>query len=51
MATHCGQIVLQFKANKFKPEYTGQLGFYVTKDILNKLPTEEDFNLHIDINE
>lgn len=95
-------IVVELKANKFKPEYTGQLGFYVTavdetlkkendnptiglllckekdrlsvdwalkstnapigvssfeiknilpKDILDKLPTEEDLNLHIDIDE
>ena len=93
-------IVVELKANKFKPEYTGQLGFYVTavdemlrkehdnqtiglllckdkdklsvdwslkstnvpigvssfevknilpKDILDKLPTEEDLNMHIDI--
>lgn len=93
-------IVVELKANKFKPEYTGQLGFYVTavdemlkkehdnptiglllckdkdrlsvdwalkstnvpigvssfevknilpKEILDKLPTEEDLNLHIDI--
>lgn len=95
-------VVVELKANKFKPEYTGQLGFYVTavdetlkkdndnptiglllckdkdrlsvdwalkstnvpigvssfevknilpKDILDKLPTEEDLNLHIDIDE
>ena len=93
-------IVVELKANKFKPEYTGQLEFYVTavdetlkkkndnstiglllckdkdrlsvdwalkstnvpigvssfevknilpKEILDKLPTEEDLNLHIDI--
>lgn len=24
-------IVVEFKAGKFKPEYTGQLGFYVTQ--------------------
>ncbi len=93
-------VVVELKANSFKPEYTGQLGFYVTaidetlkkeqdnptiglllcrdkdrltvdyslksinvpigvssfeiekyipKDILEKLPTEEDLNLHIDI--
>jgi len=95
-------IVVELKANKFKPEYTGQLGFYVTavdetlkkecdnptiglllckdkdrlsvdwalkstnvpigvssfevknilsKDVLDKLPTEEDLNLHINISE
>lgn len=95
-------IVVELKANKFKPEYIGQLGFYVTavdetlkkeydnptiglllckekdrlsvewslkvsnvpigvssfeineyipKDILEKLPTEEEINLHIDIEE
>ena len=95
-------IVVELKANKFKPEYAGQLGFYVTavdetlkkeydnstiglllckekdklsvewslkstnapigvssfeienvltKDILDKLPTEEDLNLHINIDE
>lgn len=95
-------IVVELKVNKFKPEYTGQLGFYVTavdellkkesdnptiglllckdkdrlsvdwalkstnvpigvssfeiknilpKEVLDKLPTEEDLNLHIDINE
>ncbi len=95
-------IVVELKAGKFKPEYTGQLGFYVTavdetlrkendnptiglllckdkdrlsvdwslkstsvpvgvssyevknilpKEVLDKLPTEEDLNLHIDINE
>lgn len=93
-------VVVELKANSFKPEYIGQLGFYVTaidetlkkeqdnptiglllcrdkdrltvdyslksinvpigvssfeiekyipKDILEKLPTEEDLNLHIDI--
>ncbi len=93
-------VVVELKADSFKPEYTGQLGFYVTaidetlkkeqdnstiglllcrdkdrltvdyslksinvpigvssfeiekyipKDILEKLPTEEDLNLHIDI--
>lgn len=93
-------IVVELKANKFKPEYTGQLGFYVTavdellkketdnptiglllckdkdrlsvdwtlkstnvpigvssfevknilpKEVFDKLPTEEDLNLHIDI--
>lgn len=95
-------IVVELKANKFKPEYIGQIGFYVTavdetlkkendnptiglllckdkdklsadwalkstnvpigvssfeiknvlpKEVLDKLPTEEDLNLHIDINE
>lgn len=95
-------IVVELKANSFKPEYIGQLGFYVTaideilkkeqdnqtiglllcrdkdkltvdyslkstnvpigvssfelekyipKDILDKLPTEEDINLHIDLKE
>ena len=95
-------IVVELKTTEFKPEYIGQLGFYVTavnetlkkendnqtiglllcknkdrltakwslkgtnvpigissfelnkyisKDILKKLPTEEDLNLHIDINE
>ena len=94
-------IVVELKSNKFKPEYIGQLSFYVKavdktlkkeidnptiglllckekdrlsvewsletinvpigvssfelnkyipKDILEKLPTEEDLNLHIDIN-
>ena len=93
-------IVVELKATSFKPEYIGQLGFYVTaidetlkkeidnptiglllckeknklsvewslkgtnlpigvssyklkkyipKDILDKLPTEEEINLHIDI--
>lgn len=93
-------IVVELKTNEFKPEYIGQLGFYVTvvdetlkkeydnqtiglllckdkdrltvdwslkssnvpigvstynikgqipDDILDKLPTEEDINLHIDI--
>ncbi len=93
-------MLLNLKADSFKPEYTGQLGFYVTaideilkkkqdnstiglllcrdkdrltvdyslksinvpigvssfeiekyipKDILEKLPTEEDINKHIDI--
>lgn len=93
-------IVVELKANKFKPEYVGQLSFYITavnktlrkeydnetiglllckekdkisvewaleginnpigvssykikkyisKDILEKLPTEEDINLHIGI--
>lgn len=93
-------IVVELKANNFKPEYTGQISFYVTavdktlkkecdnptiglllcqdkdrltvdyslesvnvpvgvssfeiekyipKDILEKLPTEEDINLHIDL--
>ncbi len=95
-------IVVELKANEFKPEYIGQLGFYVTAvdetlrkeydnqtiglllcrekdrltvdwslkstnvpigvstynvreklpdDIMSKLPTEEDINLHIDIKE
>lgn len=95
-------VVVELKATEFKPEYIGQLGFYViavnetlkketdnqtiglllcknkdrltakwslkstsvpigissfelnkyiSKDILEKLPTEEDLNLHIDINE
>lgn len=95
-------IVVELKANEFKPEYIGQLGFYVTavdetlkkeydnqtiglllckdkdrltvdwslkssnvpigvstynikeqipSDILDKLPTEDDINLHIDIND
>ena len=95
-------IVVELKANSFKPEYAGQIGFYVTavdeqlkkeydnptigvllcqdkdkltvdyslksinvpigvssfeiekyisKDILDKLPTEEDINLHIDLKE
>ena len=95
-------IVVELKNNEFKPEYTGQLSFYVTavdetlkkeqdnqtiglllckgkdklsvewalkgastpigvtsyevrnelpKEILDKLPTEEDINRHIDINE
>lgn len=95
-------IVVELKATEFKPEYIGQLGFYViavnetlkketdnqtiglllcknkdrltakwslkstsvpigissfelnkyiSKDILEKLPTEEDLNLHIDISE
>lgn len=95
-------IVIELKTNEFKPEYIGQLGFYVTavnetlkrktdnptiglllcknkdrlsakwslkssnvpigissyeldkyvsKDMLDKLPTEDDLNLHIDINE
>ena len=95
-------IVIELKTTEFKPEYIGQLGFYVTainetlkketdnktiglllcknkdkltakwslkstnvpigissfelykyisKDILEKLPTEEELNLHIDINE
>jgi predicted nuclease of restriction endonuclease-like (RecB) superfamily len=94
-------VVVELKANSFKPEYAGQIGFYVTavdetlkkeqdnptiglllckdkdkltvdyslksinvpigvssfeiekyipKDILEKLPTEEDINKHIDIN-
>lgn len=93
-------IVVELKTNSFKPEYIGQLGFYVTaidktlkkesdkptiglllckekdklsvewalegtnlpigvssyelskyisKDILEKLPTEEEINLHLDI--
>ena len=93
-------VVVELKANSFKPEYAGQIGFYVTaidetlkkdqdnptiglllckdkdrltvdyslksinvpigvssfeikkyipKDILDKLPTEEDLNLHINI--
>lgn len=93
-------VVVEHKANSFKPEYTGQIGFYVTaidallkkeqdnptigllmyldkdrltvdyslkainvpigvssfeikkyipQDILEKLPTEEDINIHIDI--
>ena len=93
-------IVVELKANEFKPEYIGQLGFYVTAvdetlrkeydnqtiglllcrkkdrltvdwslkstnvpigvaiynvkeqlpdEIMSKLPTEEDINLHIDI--
>ena len=93
-------IVVELKATSFKPEYIGQLGFYVTaidetlkkeidnptlglllckeknklsvewslkgtslpigvssyklkeyipRDILDKLPTEEEINLHIDI--
>lgn len=93
-------IVVELKVNKFKPEYTGQLGFYVTaidetlrtkndnptiglllckdkdrlsvdwslkstnvpigvssfkvkniipKNILDKLPTEEDLNMHINL--
>lgn len=95
-------VVVELKATEFKPEYIGQLGFYViavnetlkketdnqtiglllcknkdrltakwslkstsvpigissfelnkyiSKDILEKLPTEEDLNQHIDINE
>lgn len=95
-------VVVELKNNNFKPEYIGQLNFYITavnktlkkeydnktiglllckeknklsvewslegvdnpigvssyeinkyipKDILEKLPTEEDLNLHIDINE
>lgn len=95
-------IVVELKTTEFKPEYIGQLGFYVTavneilkkeadnqtiglllcknkdrltakwslkstnvpigissfelnkyipKDVLEKLPTEEDLNLHININE
>jgi len=95
-------IVVELKTTEFKPEYIGQLGFYVTavneilrketdnqtiglllcknkdrltakwslkstnvpigitsfelnkyipKDILEKLPTEEELNLHININE
>ena len=95
-------IVVELKTTEFKPEYIGQLGFYVTavneilkketdnttiglllckskdrltakwslkstnvpigvssfelneyipKDVLEKLPTEEDLNLHIDMNE
>ena len=95
-------VVIELKATEFKPEYIGQLGFYVTavnetmkketdnqtiglllcknkdkltakwslkstnvpigissfelgkyvaKEILEKLPTEEELNLHIDINE
>ena len=95
-------IVIELKTTEFKPEYIGQLGFYVTavnetlkkktdnqtiglllcknkdrlmakwalksanvpigissfelnryvsKKVLEKLPTEEDLNLHIDINE
>ena len=95
-------IVIELKTTEFKPEYIGQLGFYVTavnetlkketdsqtiglllcknkdrltakwslksinvpigissfelnkyvsKEVLEKLPTEEDINLHIDINE
>ena len=95
-------IVIELKTTEFKPEYIGQLGFYVvavdetlkketdnqtiglllcknkdklmtkwslkssnvpigissfelnkyvTKDILEKLPTEEELNLHIDIKE
>ena len=94
-------IVIELKTTEFKPEYIGQLGFYVTavnetlkketdnqtiglllcknkdrltakwslkstnvpigissfelnkyvsKEVLEKLPTEEDLNLHIDIN-
>ena len=94
-------IVIELKTTEFKPEYIGQLGFYVTavnetlkketdnqtiglllcknkdrltakwslkstnvpigissfelnkyvsKDIIEKLPTEEDLNIHIDIN-
>ena len=94
-------IVIELKTTEFKPEYIGQLGFYVTavnetlkketdnqtiglllcknkdrltakwslkstnvpigissfelnkyfsKNILEKLPTEEDLNIHIDIN-
>lgn len=93
-------IVVELKANSFRPEYIGQLGFYITaidktlkketdkptiglllckekdklsvewalegtnlpigvssyeldkylsKDLLEKLPTEEEINLHIDI--
>ena len=93
-------IVVELKVNKYKPEYTGQLGFYVTaidetlrtkndnptiglllckdkdrlsvdwslkstnvpigvssfkvkniipKNILDKLPTEEDLNMHINL--
>ena len=93
-------VVVELKANSFKPEYAGQIGFYVTavdeilkkeqdnptiglllcrdkdrltvdyslksinapigvssfeikkyipQDILEKLPTEEDINIHIDI--
>ena len=95
-------VVVELKASSFKPEYTGQIGFYVTavdeqlkkehdnstiglllcqdkdrltvdyslksmnvpigvssfeiekyipKDILEKLPTEEDINLHLEIEE
>lgn len=95
-------IVIELKTTEFKPEYIGQLGFYVTainetlkketdnptiglllckkkdrltakwslkstnipigissfelnkyvsKEVLEKLPTEEDLNLHIDIKE
>ena len=95
-------IVAELKITEFKPEYIGQLGFYVkavdkvlrkeidnptiglllckekdrlsvewsletinvpigvssfelnkyiSKEVLEKLPTEEDINLHIDINE
>ena len=95
-------IVVELKTTEFKPEYIGQLGFYVTavneilrketdnqtiglllcknkdrltakwslkstnvpigitsyelnkyipKDVIEKLPTEEDLNLHININE
>ncbi len=95
-------VVVELKANSFKPEYTGQIGFYVTavdemlkkeydnptiglllcqdkdrltvdyslksvnvpigvssfelekyipKNILEALPTEEDLNLHININD
>ena len=95
-------VVVELKASSFKPEYTGQIGFYVTavdeqlkkehdnstiglllcqdkdrltvdyslksmnvpigvssfeiekyipKDVLEKLPTEEDINLHLEIKE
>ena len=95
-------VVVELKTGKFKPEYTGQLGFYVTavdeilkkendnptiglllckdkdrlsvdwslksssvpigvssyevknilpKEVLDKLPTEENLNLHINIDE
>lgn len=95
-------VVVELKASSFKPEYTGQIGFYVTavdeqlkkehdnstiglllckdkdrltvdyslksmnvpigvssfeiekyipKDVLEKLPTEEDINLHLEIEE
>ena len=95
-------VVVELKANSFKPEYAGQIGFYVTaidetlkkeqdnptiglllckdkdrltvdyslksinvpigvssfeikkyipKEILDKLPTEEDLNLYIDIDD
>ena len=55
-------VVLELKAKEFKPEYAGKLNFYLSavdeliktdldNPTIETLPTEEDINMHIDIEE